>query len=596
MSRLPPAAFAVLAAATVGAFFVTQHLKVSTPLIAGFPKPSPDAISPTGNGCGGADRVTQFSFYLLHRADDVAVYIVDPSGSIVRTLSSGRHMRVGVRTPDGQFPWNGREDDGRVAPDGTYYYRVALLHQNRTVEYTRTPVQVITHPPHPLVTSAKPDLIPQAGAPVTIHGRSGAKGRGVVQAQIYRTDISGGPRLVKAFRTPWKGGEAEWDGKIHGRPAPAGTYLVGLEATDRACNTGRFPSAMPPPAGSTPDAGVTVRYLAAQPPLDPVPAGSRATVYVDARHRSYAWALRRAGARAILAHGSSRAYALNVRLPRSGPDLYVLSLRSGAHRTSIPLVAGARPGRSGPNQPLVVLPALSWQGSNRVDDDHDGLPNTLSAGTPIELHRPLADGLPSDFADEAGFIRYLDRAHLPFDLTTDLGLLDGTGAALTSHRAVCLDGAERWLPASLGSSLRVYAQQGGHVVSIGTDSLLRGVTVRGTQALAPSAPASTDIFGVHPQPLVPHTSELITVNRDALGIFSSTSGALPGFSAYQPLAPGGPPFASAAGVGEQSAAVAGLHFGHGIVVEIALPGFGSRLAGDVDAQELVGRLWQTLRR
>ena len=54
--------------------------------------------------------------------------------------------------------------------------------------------------------------------------------------------------------------------------------------TDAACNTGRYPIVMPPPPGTT-HTGVTVRYLAAEPPLRPVAAGSSATVYVDARHQ-----------------------------------------------------------------------------------------------------------------------------------------------------------------------------------------------------------------------------------------------------------------------------------------------------------------------
>ncbi len=39
MKRLPVAAFVALALATVAAFFFIQHLKVSTPLIAGDPCP-----------------------------------------------------------------------------------------------------------------------------------------------------------------------------------------------------------------------------------------------------------------------------------------------------------------------------------------------------------------------------------------------------------------------------------------------------------------------------------------------------------------------------------------------------------------------------
>ena len=41
MSRLSVAAFVALAVATAAAFFVTQHLKVTTPLLAGYPVPCP---------------------------------------------------------------------------------------------------------------------------------------------------------------------------------------------------------------------------------------------------------------------------------------------------------------------------------------------------------------------------------------------------------------------------------------------------------------------------------------------------------------------------------------------------------------------------
>jgi hypothetical protein len=593
VNRLPLAAFAALAVATVGAFFVTQHLKVSTPLIAGFPKPTPAVISPDGNGCGGSHRVARFSFYLLHRADDVAVYVVDPSGTIVRTLASGRHMRRGVRIPDGLFQWDGREDAGRIAPDGPYYFRVALLHQNRTVEYTRVPVTVKSSPPHPVVTSVSPALIPTGGAPVQIRYRGNEQR--AVTAWIYRTDLPGTPHVVKSFRAGWRG--ASWDGRIRQRPAPPGTYLVGLKVNDAACNTGQFPRSIPPVPGSTPHAGITVRYLAAQPPLDPVWAGGGATVYVDARQQPYTWTLQRPGARRVLGHGAGRSFALTVRLPPRVPGLYVLSLRSGAHRTSVPLVASdPAPSAHEPRRLLVVLPALTWQGLNPVDDDGDGLPNTLATGGPVNLHRPLTNGLPAGFADEAALLSHLDRSHLSYQLTTDLGLVDGTGPALAAHRAVVIAGAERWLPPTLGSALRDYVQTGGRVLSVGIDSLRRGVTVRAGQALHPSAPAPSDIFGVRPGPVLTNARDLITVTRDGLGIFSSTSGALPGYRSYAPLTPGTAPFVSAAGVGGQAASVAGFRVGRGVVVEIGLDGFGTSLARNVDAQQLIARLWQVLGR
>ena len=146
MSRLTTSAFAVLVAATIGAFFVTQHLKVTTPLLAGTPRPVPGVIDPLhGVPCvqGRNSGSTTISFYLLHRADTVVVSVVSAdTGSIVRTVADGRHMRKGVRNPDGVFRWDGREDNGQVAPDGTYYFRVALIHQGRTINLSDVPVKV----------------------------------------------------------------------------------------------------------------------------------------------------------------------------------------------------------------------------------------------------------------------------------------------------------------------------------------------------------------------------------------------------------------------------------------------------------------------
>jgi hypothetical protein len=298
-----------------------------------------------------------------------------------------------------------------------------------------------------------------------------------------------------------------------------------------------------------------------------------------------------------------------VRIPAGDAGLYALSLRSGQHRTSVPLVASAaragqsgnpaRPGHPGhpghPARVLVVLPALTWQGQNPVDDDGDGMPNTLDAGLPIELARPLANGLPTGFSDEAAFLAYLDRSHLTYDLTTDLALIRGTGPPLAGHGAVVLAGSERWLPASLGSALHAYVQAGGHLLSLGIDSMLRGVTIQGTQALDPTVANSADPLGAHPGAIVTRSTDLITVIRDGLGIFSGTSGAFPGYKSFQPFSvPAPAQIASGAGTSDTTPSIVGYKLGRGIVVNVGLVGFGSSLARNVDAQELVNRLWQVL--
>jgi FlgD Ig-like domain len=598
VTRVPVAAFVALVVATVAAFFITQHLKVTTPLINGSPVPVPALINPLDGGtCQGVNhRFMRVSFYLLHRSDDVDVYIVDQNGTIVRTLASGRHMRRGVRKPDGLFGWNGREDNGSVAPDGTYYIRVSLIHQGRSVEISNAagpePVAVRNGKPHPVVTDVTPSVIAQDGTAVTIHYTGSERRSGIVR--LYRTDLPGPPRLVKSFKTRWRGTQAIWDGKIRGRPAPEGTYLVGFDVTDKSCATGKFPARLPPVPGSTPHAGVSVRYLAAQPPLVPVPAGSTALVHVDAAGAPYRWTLALAGAAKTLTDGASRSAQLQVAVPPRVAGLYELTIRSGSHRTAVPLVVNA----SGPGSApiLVVLPALTWQGQNPVDDDGDGLPNTLPEGGPIELARPLVDGLPSGFADEAGLLSFLATAHLGYDLTTDLGLIEGVGPGLSGHSGVVLAGSVRWLPASFGSSLRAYVQRGGHLLSIGVDALRRGVTVAGARASDPTGPRRTDALGARPGALVTGNRAPIIVLSDGLGIFSDASGSLGAYPSYQviPSVAGGAQIASEAGTSSATPSVVGFTLGQGTVVYIALSGFGSSLAHNRDAQALVRRLWSVL--
>jgi FlgD Ig-like domain len=588
VSKLPLAAFGALVVATVAAFFVTQHIKVSTPFINGFPRPDPSTISPTETGCGGSNRVARFSFYLQHRADDVDVYIADHDGTNVRTLASARHMPTQRRE---NFPWNGRDDSGRIVPDGKYYYKVALRNQGQTVEFTRTPVTVKTQAPRPVVTNVSPALVPQGANPRATISYRGSDGTTYVQ--LYRTDVPGDPQ-VKSFRVRQRSSSAIWDGTIGGRSAPAGTFLVGLRVQDAACNIGTFPVTIPPPRGLTPHAGVTVRYLAAEPPLDPVRAGSTAIVYVDSRQRQYRWALRRVGNKKVLRHGSSRDVTLHVRVPDAGAGLYELAIRAGGNRALVPLVVSRSRSRA---KLLVVVPALTWQGLNPVDDEHDGVPNTLANGGPISLRRPFATYLPAGFTDVASFLAYLDRNRLPYDLTTDLGLLDRVGPPASGHRGIVLAGDERWVPPFLASVLRDYVRRGGRVLSLGIDSLRRSVTVSGASAIHPSGPAATDIFGARIGRLVTGNHDFILVGSDSLRIFTSTSGAFSGYQSFQTwggvASPAGP-IGSVAGTSNSTASIIGFPLGRGMVVEIGLPGFAASLAHNTDAQELVTRLWTVL--
>jgi flagellar hook capping protein FlgD len=263
-TRLSLVAFAGLVAASIAAFFVTQHLKVTTPLIAGgasAPRPVPAVINPLHPvQCGAYNtRSTTISFYLQHRSDDVIVSVVAAADeAVVRTVANGRHMRKGVRIPDGVFHWDGRLPDGKVAPDGNYYFRVTLVHQNSTIDLTAVPVRVKTTAPHPVITSVQPTEI-APGAQVTIHYAGNENRGGTIL--LYRLDTAHGrAQPVKKFLTPWKGHTAVWDGTVaQQQPASAGRYLLALEVSDAACNTGRYPARISAAAGSAANDVVTVR-------------------------------------------------------------------------------------------------------------------------------------------------------------------------------------------------------------------------------------------------------------------------------------------------------------------------------------------------
>ena len=590
------AAFVALAVATVAAFFVTQHLKVTTPILAGAPAPSPAAINPiAGRQCKGkSHRRMLVSFYLQNRSDDVDVDIVDTAGAVVDTLASGVHMQGGTTPVRRAFTWDGRTLSGAVAPDGTYYIRVALIHQGRSVLISNNagpePITVETVPPRPQVTRVSPALIPQGTTSGVQIAQSGTAGQ-APRVLVYRTDLPGGPHLVKTFAGR-HGARSAWDGTIGGHPAPQGTYLIGLKVTDRACNTGRFPAELPPVAGTTAGAGVTVRYLAAAPPLTPVAAGSAATVYVDARQHLYHWALRRPFHRAVLAGGSSRAFSLQVPIPRAGAGLYELALRYDGHRTLVPVVAGPAAGRGG--KVLVVLPALTWQGVNPVDDDHDGLPNTLTAGYPVGLDRPLVNGLPAGWHDLVTLLTFLRRHRLSYGLTTDLALALRPGA-LTGYRGVILAGNETWIPNTLATQLRGYVNAGGHLLSLGIDSLRRGVNLTSTQASGPTPPRVADALGAHVGPVTPTRGALILSGRDELHLFSGSSGTLR-YPAYQPFPglSGDLQLASEAGVSPTSPAVIGYRLGRGIVVDVGIPGFALSLSRNFDGQQLMSGIYRVL--
>jgi hypothetical protein len=271
----------------------------------------------------------------------------------------------------------------------------------------------------------------------------------------------------------------------------------------------------------------------------------------------------------------------------------VLTVVSGGARTSVPLAVGG----TRPHSLLVVLPALAWQGRNPVDDDGDGMPNTLDAGGPVALARPFANGMPASVVRrEAALLRVLDGDLVRYDLTTDVALATGSGPALEDHRGAILAGDERWLTPALAARLRAYVRGGGRVWSLGVDALRRSVRLHGGTLSHPSEPRLVDALGARPrQPLVrtPQPTTMTIYRDGAVGLFEQTSGAFAGYRVYEALAPFPPParLLAAAGPAAGTPVIAAWRLGRGVVVHTGLPELPERaLERDLDAGALVQRI------
>lgn len=601
----------LLVAATFGAFFVAQELKSRPPVVQ--VNKLTRFFSPNGDGRRDVNSIS----VVIREADDLTIGIVNADGDRVRRLATNVAARPYQPV---RVTWDGRDDEGRRAADGIYRLRVGLRRQGRSVVVQQA-ITLDTVPPRPLVRAGGDDraVISPRGGPVPIRIRGA--GRRAPDVSVWRTDVSPARRVARVRAS--RGGRAEWDPTPSGGAAAPGIYLIEASARDRAGNVGSSAPGLP----RLPDEvrgrpGVTIRALAVQPPVFPQRAGQPIDFLVDSRQRPYRWSSRRlgrarAGSRGSSATGDAR---LTIRAPSGASGIHLLEIRSGTQRTRVPYLVQAE--QRAPL--LVVVPAITWLGRDRIDDDGDGLPNTLERGSAVSWPRPLSGdgGLPSGFADHvAPLLVALDRAGIPYDITTDLALARKQGPRPSGHRGVLLAGSLRWIPRSLALELRRYVNRGGRVGSIGVESMRRGVVVGPERLTRPTQPVSRDPFGANFEPLrriggadgAPPLEVL--VEEPGLGLFEGSDGVLAGFEVVEEarrpessparlLAALGQPFteadaAAAERAGEQVReplpVLAATRIGRGLVIRVGLPAWPQRLIRDAEVDQIHRNLVDLLR-
>jgi hypothetical protein len=530
VTTLARAVFVLLVGATFAAFFAAQRIK-GEPAVAQVVS-LVRVFSPDGDG---RKDVNDFEVRLRERSE-ISVDVVDSAGAAVRRLADG--ATVGPDRPL-ELSWDGRTDAGRRVPDGRYRVRVTLRRQGRSVIVPRTTL-VDTVPPRPRVKLTDPGpIVAPNGGPIRIEVGS-VSNRLFKRATIWRVD-DGSPRIVAKVPRVRDTRTLEWNGLVGGdTPAPVGTYLVQVHARDRAGNIGTTPADVPAAPGDgrgTPT--IVVRAIAAEAPARPVTAGSRLRVNVDARGRPYRWRLRRIGSDRPADRGRSSAHELELQAPGGDSGVYMLELFSGRQKASVPIPVQSRERA----RMLVVLPAITWTGSEPVDEQYDGVLDMLETPAPVTWPRVQPGDPPADFYETAApLLRFLDRSRVRYDLTTDLDLALSRSPRASDRFGVLLAGPERWITRAYGRRLRRYVLEGGRLASFGVESLRRGVTIlrnddrTAGRLVRPTQPSIQDPFGTRLEAVrttaAPVTLTLIDgdVSHPLLTGFD---GALNGFSALE---------------------------------------------------------------
>jgi len=608
MSVLARVVFLALVVATFSAFFVAQRLK-GTPAVVRVGELT-QYFSPNGDGRRDANRIS----VRVTDADDLTLSIIEADGDEVRRLLTAvpvEPYRV-VRAT-----WDGRTDTGARAPDGLYRVRVRMRESGRSVDVQRA-IRLDTTPPRPRILGVEPAVVGPVPGEIAFTVR-GTSRRAPTRFRVVRTD---GARPVEIARFSRRPGRRRVRFDAWPADTQPGTYVVVAEVTDRAGNVGTAPAELPPQPGTVPGKpGVTVRALAVSPPLGPVRARARARFLVDARRQPYAWSVRRVGQSRIVARGRERRGEprLALRAPGGPSGVYLLQVRAGAATTRVPFLVQSP--RRAPI--LVVAPAITWLGTDEVDDDRDGLPDSLTTGGPVAYPRVFArgDGLPAGFAEEvAPLLSFLDRARLRYDVTTDLALAapGTTDPRPTDREGVLLPGTLRWVPGGLARRLRRYVDGGGRVAHFGAQTLRRGVTVSRRRLLRPTQPTAVDPFGTRltaPRRLEADAPGLEPLaEASGAGLLTGVAGPLSGFRVVEESLPrrqAGRRVLVAAGVGLSEAALAeaeaggklppearpaltATRLGRGLVVRVGLPEWPSRL-DDPDVAQVTRNIVDLLR-
>jgi hypothetical protein len=250
-----------LLAATAAAFALTQGLKSQPSPIFG--TDVDEVFSPV---CGCDTRTAAIAFKL--RENDRLDVAIVRGDEVVRTIERGRAYDRGLV----DIEWDGRDDAGRLLPEGEYLPRVHSRDERWTITLPN-PILIDVTPPRlervvPSRLVFSPDGDRRADR-VTFRYRLNEPGRAML--------LVDGKRRVLTKSDD----KLEWFGKVGGRALPAGTYIARVVASDPAGNVGERSKAFK----------IVIRYVALGRDRISATAGARFAVRVSADARVVRWQL-----------------------------------------------------------------------------------------------------------------------------------------------------------------------------------------------------------------------------------------------------------------------------------------------------------------
>jgi hypothetical protein len=588
------AVFALIVIATIAAFFVTQQLKSESPLVIRFAA-VPKAISPNGDRFKDVGEVG----FDLSEPAQVTFSILDSEGNEVRRIVDNRELAGDTKH---RFRWDGRDEEGRRVADGRYRMRVVRRDEGRVIDSSKR-IRVDTVPPRVELVSATPSVIAPGSAEVQLRYRGPRNS--APEFRVFRTDDAPEPHVVRRFRG--RGRSGTWEGDVatgpeETGPAPDGDYAFTVSVRDRAGNPTVAPAEIPSARTARPGTGVSVRSFTLSGPLDVIPAGGSAALEVGPIDRSLDFVVSRLGDPEPIRRGARVAGSFRVHIPSDAKTgLYLVRVRSGDRRAVWPLAVAGLPQKKGAaeRRPLVILPAITWQGLNPVDYDHDGFPESFPKARVLGLDRPFeGGGMPEGFdAEVAPLLLYLDRERLAYDLTTDVSLARGEGPALGNAPGAAFAGSALWLTEPLMRRLRDEVGDGLRVASFGADALRRSVRLSGDRISDPRRQRA-NAFGESTE-LSETSNAPLTVFEDGLGLFAGLDQFIGDFTVFDQSRglPSGARSIAAAGRDPDEPAFVAYGLGGGIVIRSGTPQWARQLEESALSDEVPAvtrRIWRVL--